>query len=49
MSKAFMVVVTLPLIFVVLSSVVFASQTHLSLSDKEIIEKLSRLEEGQKS
>ena len=49
MKKTIMVIALFSLIVILLSTFASASQGNLSLSDKEIIEKLMRLEEGQKS
>ena len=48
MKKAIMIMALFLLIVVGLSTFTFAAQENLSLSEKEIIEKLARLEEGQK-
>ena len=48
MKKAFVIMALFLLIAVGLSTFTFAAEGGLSLSDKEIIEKLARLEEGQK-
>ncbi len=48
MKKAFVIMALFLLIAVGLSTFSFAAEGSLSLSDKEIIEKLARLEEGQK-
>jgi hypothetical protein len=48
MKKAIMIMALFLLIVVGLSTFTFAVQENLSLSEKEIIEKLARLEEGQK-
>ena len=48
MKKAFVIMALFLLIAVGLSTFTFAAEGSLSLSDKEIIEKLARLEEGQK-
>jgi len=48
MKKASVIMVLFLLIAVGLSTFTFAAEGSLSLSDKEIIEKLARLEEGQK-
>ena len=48
MKKASVIMALFLLIAVGLSTFTFAAEGSLSLSDKEIIEKLARLEEGQK-
>jgi hypothetical protein len=48
MKKTIMIMVLFLLIVVGLSTFTFAAQENLSLSEKEIIEKSARLEEGQK-
>jgi len=48
MKKAFVIMALFLLIAVGLCTFSFAAEGSLSLSDKEIIEKLARLEEGQK-
>ena len=48
MKRAIVIIALFLLIAVGLSTFTFAAEGGLSLSDKEIIEKLARLEEGQK-
>ena len=48
MEKAIAIMTLFLLIPVGLCTFAFAAEGNLSLSDKEIIEKLARLEEGQK-